>query len=451
MEKLDLYLKDLICKDENKAQIAADYMINSSDIELFKMLVDKSDFLFDFIRNNISKYIELAVSKENYWNILKFFDIYSVYYDDLFASILSRHANQNLTEEIFKNYRPLAPAGGLSPYSRTSFDWDNKKWPIKPDVVFEGGNLAQNNSEIDSPTDLSILSTSKDTQTKYFDVINATSCATAKASWFCAQLYAKYPNLSPETIRGLVVHSANWNNTMRKQFWDSSKTTKDNYKTLLRTFGYGVPNLNKALYSARNSLTLIAEEVITPYYREGSSKPKTKDMHIIELPWPQEVLLSLPSETMLDLKVTLSYFIEPAPGQLAWKERYRYQSHALRFALNLPGDNKETFKKKLSVASRNEDESIPSTTDNRWELGVNNRNTGSIHSDFIKNISAAELATTRYVGVYPVTGWWKERQHLGKFNNSVKYSLIVSIDTPNQEIDLYTPIKIALTQQIPIY
>lgn len=356
-----------------------------------------------------------------------------------------------ITEEIFKNYRPLAPAGGLSPYSRTSFDWDNKKWPIKPDVVFEGGNLAQNNSEIDSPTDLSILSTSKDTQTKYFDVINATSCATAKASWFCAQLYAKYPNLSPETIRGLVVHSANWNNTMRKQFWDSSKTTKDNYKTLLRTFGYGVPNLNKALYSARNSLTLIAEEVITPYYREGSSKPKTKDMHIIELPWPQEVLLSLPSETMLDLKVTLSYFIEPAPGQLAWKERYRYQSHALRFALNLPGDNKETFKKKLSVASRNEDESIPSTTDNRWELGVNNRNTGSIHSDFIKNISAAELATTRYVGVYPVTGWWKERQHLGKFNNSVKYSLIVSIDTPNQEIDLYTPIKIALTQQIPIY
>ena len=102
MNDLELYLKDLTSKDKNKAQEAASYLVNSGDIELFKMLVDKSDFLFDFIRNNISKYIELAVSKENYWNILKFFDIYSVYYDDLFASILSRHANQNLTEEIFK-------------------------------------------------------------------------------------------------------------------------------------------------------------------------------------------------------------------------------------------------------------------------------------------------------------------------------------------------------------
>ncbi len=112
-----------------------------------------------------------------------------------------------ITEEIFDGYEPLAPNGGLSPYSRTSFSWD-KKWPIKPDVVFEGGNLAQKEQEIDSPTDLSILSTSKDLQTKTFDIINATSCATAKASWFCAQLFAQYPNLLPETIRGLVVHSA---------------------------------------------------------------------------------------------------------------------------------------------------------------------------------------------------------------------------------------------------
>ena len=102
MNDLELYLKDLTSKDKNKAQEAASYLVNSGDIELFKMLVDKSDFLFDFIRNNISKYIELAVSNENYWNLLKFFDIYSVYYDDLFASILSKHANQNLTEEIFK-------------------------------------------------------------------------------------------------------------------------------------------------------------------------------------------------------------------------------------------------------------------------------------------------------------------------------------------------------------
>lgn len=101
MEKLDLYLKDLICKDENKAQIAADYMINSSDIELFKMLTEKSDFLFNFVRNNVAQRIEKAVNKDNIKNIISFFTIYSPYYDDLFASILSKHANQDLTDEIF--------------------------------------------------------------------------------------------------------------------------------------------------------------------------------------------------------------------------------------------------------------------------------------------------------------------------------------------------------------
>ncbi len=102
MEKLDLYLKDLICKDENKAQAAADYMLNNSDVELFKMLIEKSDFLFEFVRNNISKRIEKAVNKNNIKNIVKFFIFYSPYYDDLFASILSKHANQDLTDEIFE-------------------------------------------------------------------------------------------------------------------------------------------------------------------------------------------------------------------------------------------------------------------------------------------------------------------------------------------------------------
>ena len=102
MNDLELYFKDLISKDKNKAQEAVSYLVNNGDVKLFEMLVAKSDYLFDFIRNNIYKYIESAVSKDNYLNILKFFDVYSVYYDDLFASILAKHATQDLTDEIFK-------------------------------------------------------------------------------------------------------------------------------------------------------------------------------------------------------------------------------------------------------------------------------------------------------------------------------------------------------------
>ena len=102
MTNIDLYLKNLTAKDEQKAQEAAIYLVNNADIHFFSELVAKSDFLFDFVRNNVCKRIEKAVNKENFLNLIKFFDIYSCYYDDLFASILAKHANEDLTDTIFE-------------------------------------------------------------------------------------------------------------------------------------------------------------------------------------------------------------------------------------------------------------------------------------------------------------------------------------------------------------
>ena len=102
METKENYLNLLTAKDETKAVEAAEYLINSADIELFKMLVAKSDFLFDFVRNNVCKRIEKVITKENFLNVINFFDVYSPYYDDLFAGILAKHANQDLTDDIFE-------------------------------------------------------------------------------------------------------------------------------------------------------------------------------------------------------------------------------------------------------------------------------------------------------------------------------------------------------------
>ena len=46
---------------------------------------------------------------------------------------------QQLTDPQLNGYTPIAPSGGLSPFSTTSLIWD-KKWAVKPDIVFEGGN-----------------------------------------------------------------------------------------------------------------------------------------------------------------------------------------------------------------------------------------------------------------------------------------------------------------------
>lgn len=102
MDNLSLYLKNLTGKDEVPAQKAADFLLNSASLELFQLLVDKTEILFDFVLFNVCKRIEKAVNKDNYNNIIRFFDIYSSYYDDLFASILAKHANEELTDKIFE-------------------------------------------------------------------------------------------------------------------------------------------------------------------------------------------------------------------------------------------------------------------------------------------------------------------------------------------------------------
>ena len=86
-----------------------------------------------------------------------------------------------------------------------------------------------------------------------------------------------------------------------------------------------------------------------------------------------------------------------------------------------------------------------------WYLGQQMRDVGSIHSDF-KVMSAAELANARYIAVYPVGGWWSHRLALRKAGCTVRYSLVVSIETPGVEADLYTEIvsKIPVSIATPV-
>ena len=102
MKNLELLLKDLTNKDEKKAQEVADYLINSADIELFKMLVAKSDFLFDFVKKNIIKRLNNAINQQNFKNIFKFFEEYSTDYDEFFADVLAKNADEDLTDEIIE-------------------------------------------------------------------------------------------------------------------------------------------------------------------------------------------------------------------------------------------------------------------------------------------------------------------------------------------------------------
>ena len=344
-----------------------------------------------------------------------------------------------VNDEKFKDYIPVANQGELSPYSTTSLIWE-KIWPIKPDVVFEGGNLikAPDNS-IMGHEDLDVLSTSKSFNIKPFGTINATSAAVAQSAWFAAKIAFEYPDAWPETIRGLIVHSAEWKEAMLKQIKVREGNRAD-FNDLLRTFGFGIPNLDNALYSHESAMTFIAQEVIQPFRYNSNNQPETNEIHFYNFPWPEELLLSL-GEIPVKLKVTLSYFIEPGPGAIGWKDKYRYPSHGLRFDVNNVGEDEEEFRKRINIAAREGGEEIEGRRNShRWVIGKNNRSNGSVHSDFFEN-TAAELATCNLITVYPIIGWWRERKHLNKVETEVRYSLLVSLETPIQEVELYTTVQ----------
>lgn len=353
-----------------------------------------------------------------------------------------------ISEPDFDGYQAMAPKGGLSPYSRTSHKWEDG-WPIKPEVCCDGGNLAGDSygNYLDS-YDLSRLTTSNGLPERYFTTTRATSAATAQASWIASRILEEYPDLWPETVRALLVHSARWTDEMRREF-GAEEGRKGSYQKLLHACGWGIPHVDYALGCLDSRVNLVIQGEMQPFNEDGT----TNEMRVHELPWPREELLRL-GETTAELRVTLSYFVEPNPGNRGWSSKFRYQSCGLRFQVIDRRQSPEDFLKSVSRKMRKDggDNGGPTGSED-WVLGADNRDVGSIHSDY-KVLSAAELADARYVAVYPTKGWWAMRKALGKTTEKVRYSLIVTIDTPGVDSQLYneviTQVKVPVATGIAV-
>ena len=54
------------------------------------------------------------------------------------------------------------------------------------------------------------------------------------------------------------------------------------------------------------------------------------------------------------------------------------------------------------------------------------------------------------MAIYPVAGWWKNRRRLDQSDRGVDYSLVVSIESPEVEIDLWTPVAQQISAEVQI-
>lgn len=358
-----------------------------------------------------------------------------------------------ITEEDAQGYAPVARSGELSPYTRTSASWSSA-WPLKPEVVFEGGNAGKDALGSIGISSLSLLTTNNLPLGRLFATTNATSAASALGARMAGQLMAAYPNLRPETIRALIVHSAEWTEAMRSAYLPAARpSTKADHVNLIRHCGWGAPNLDRALWSVGNSLTLVVEDVVHPYQKVKGKGVVSRDMNLHSLPWPKAELLALPPATEVELRITLSYFVEPNPSARGTASKFHYPSYRLRFDVQHPLDaSTEDFVARINAAAEREDDGDPiDPRDRNWILGDRQRHRGSLHQDIWRG-TAAELASRGFVAVYPAKGWWRTRQAQERYDLPARYSLIVSIRTPAMDVDLYTPIaqQVAAQAAVPI-
>ena len=328
--------------------------------------------------------------------------------------------------------------GGISPYTSTGLT--TKEWPIKPDVVIEGGNLAISGPLTDAavPT-LSALTTShRHVHGQPVGLISMTSEASARAAHLAARIWTFEPKLRPETVRGLIVHSASWTKAMLEDF--------PGLNDRLQACGYGVPNEPLASACAQGVATIVVEDtmpnavIIEEPKKAAPKKPTTKvtesknrrKMKLFRLPVPRSLLTDTDSD--VELRVTLSYFAEPNKFG-----RRTYHGLDLTWDMQGPQETENDFLERINALKRPKNADgkrvrIGQTESFDWEIGINLRSRGTVQSDRWRG-KMSELVDDKLIAIVPVLGWWERRKSLRK--QGMRFSLVVTVIGPG----VYAAIK----------
>src|SRR5690606_721131 len=156
----------------------------------------------------------------------------------------------------------------------------------------------------------------------------------------------------------LIVHSAEWTGPMLADF-AACPGRREKYE-IVRRYGYGVPDFDRAVASAQDHLALVAQAQIQPFRLRGQRR--FNECHYHDLLLPADVLEQLNNE-IVQLKVTLSYFVDPNPGFSANVDPQRYQSYGLRFDLRRRGETIDGFRQRVNAAEWEDGRRPPSHPD----------------------------------------------------------------------------------------
>lgn len=328
--------------------------------------------------------------------------------------------------------------GGISPFTSTGLV--GNEWPIKPDVVFEGGNLAISGTLTDStvPTLAALTTSNRHTHGSPVGLMSMTSEAAARGAFLAAHIWSLEPKLRPETVRGLIVQSASWTKAMVEDF--------PGLNDRLMACGYGVPNERLASECAQGVATIVVEDWMPNAVIEQAPKKKAptrattkttepkirRKVKLYRLPIPESLLTD--DDPEVELRVTLSYFAEPNRFG-----RRTYHGLDLKWDMQGPQESEEAFIRRINALKRAMDADGKRTKPTKtksfdWDIGVQTRSRGTVQSDRWRGKMSA-LAGDKLIAIVPVLGWWDQRKALRM--HEMKFSLVLSVFGPG----VYTAIK----------
>lgn len=297
---------------------------------------------------------------------------------------------------------------------------------IKPDVVEYGGGLviSKTGNIISSKESMSpelIRSTLNGGSAIGKDIVG-TSFATPKVSYIVAQLLKLYPEEDINLLRALVVQGARLPNEFFK-----NPTTRS-----VKHFGYGIPSLERVTENTHQRAT---------FYNTGNIRAEEGHIYSLNIP---EFLRSPAEEYDILIEVTLSYTTKVRRTRQKTKS---YLSTWLDWTSSKVSEPFEDFKD--YVLKEIEENVTVYDKDVRngmagwdWKIKSNTRGTidgisrtnNTVQKDWTI-IKSHELSNDMSFAVRGHKGW-------DKTNGEVPYSLVVSIEILNSNIEIYEAIKI---------
>ena len=327
----------------------------------------------------------------------------------------------SISEESYEDDDQISVAGQdkVSPFSRTGLGmWDS----IKPDVVEYGGDYIRNKAVGNNFLTLNGLtkpqlvnSTLNGSSLTGIDI--GTSFSAPKVSYIISKLQSVHPNEKAQMYRALLIQSARL----------PSHCFLNPTLTDLKYYGYGIPNLDRALNNTKNRITFIQ------YGRVG---PQKGDIYRIMI--PQELRGEQAGFKLL-VEVTLTF---TAKVRLTRKGSHNYLSNWLEWKSSKYNERFGSFRNRTIEyleANTDEVEGDDNSGSIKWVLRENpkynpifpiNRNNSTAQKSWTI-ISPYQFAEEFSLAVIGHVGWDKD------LSNDIKYALCVSFETIEGEKEIY--------------